>query len=187
MARVTNQRTRQFLLVTGTELDPAELPEKLEIYDSEGVGLSVPRGGRRSVGMLTASLTAATDTGKLATRNKGGGESGIVDIGAKGALLQAITVDKPSRVRLYTTAAKRTADISRDRYTDPMDLGGPGAAPNHGCEADFLLLTTLSLDNIPVDYLRTADTDTLVYYRVENYDLSAGAVTVTLTIKDVEQ
>lgn len=187
MPRVTDQRTRQFLLVTGEELDPSELPEKIEIYDVDGTSLSIPRGGRRTVSVTTASLAEAEDTGRLASRLGGGGESGLLNLDAKGAILQYIEVDKPCRVRLYVSAAKRDADVDRDRFTDPTDRDGISTTPDHGCLSEFLLLTVLSLENIPADYLRTAVTDTLLYYRIENYDLSAGAVTVTLTIKDVEQ
>lgn len=187
MPRVTQQRTRQFLLSTGTEVDPAELPEKLEIFDSDGISLSIPRGGRRTISVVTASLAAAVDTGRLDTRAAGGGESGVLDMDAKAALLMKIATNKPCRIRVYTTAAQRTADLARDRYTDPMDLGGLGQAPNHGCLTEFLLLTTLSVINIPADLLQEATGDTVLYYRIENFDLSAGAVTVTFTIKDVEQ
>jgi hypothetical protein len=187
MPRVTDQKTRQFLLVTGTELDPEELPEKLEIYDVEGAPLSIPRGGRRTITQTTASLAAAVDTGKLVTRVDGGAEDGVIDLDAYAVMLSHISVDKPARVRLYTTAAKRDADAGRDRYTDPMNYGGADAVPDHGCLAEFILLTTLSLEVIPADYLRTADTTgTLIYYRIANFDLSAGAVTVTLTAKDME-
>lgn len=187
MPRVTDQRTRQFLLVTGEELDPAELPEKLEIYDVDGAPLSIPRGGRRTLEITTASLDAAVDTGKLSTRAEGGEESGLLDLDAHAAMLTHIEVDKPSRIRLYTTAAKRDADIGRDRFTDPPNFGGTDANPDHGCMAEFLLLTVLSLESIPADYLRTAGlTDTLIYYQIGNFDLSAGAVTVTFTIKDME-
>jgi hypothetical protein len=187
MPRVTDQKTRQFLLVTGELIDPAELPEKIEIYDVDGAALSIPRGGRRDIPITTESLAAAVDTGKLSTREAGGSESGFLDLGAHAGMLTHISVDKPCRVRLYITAAKRDADLARKRDVDPMDLGGLNAVPDHGCLSEFLLLTVLDLENVPADYLRTADlTNTLIYYRIGNYDLSAGAVTVTFTIKDME-
>lgn len=185
--RVTSQKTRQVLLVTGTHLDASELPEKLEIYNSDGDPLNIPRGARRDVAITTGALTAAVDTGKLATRAPGGGVSGSWDLDGVGLLLTHITVSRPARVRFYISAAKRDADVARDRFTDPMDLGGSGAVPEHGCLSEFLLLSTLSLTNIPADYLQTAPGDTLIYYRIDNFDIAAGAVTVTLTVKDVEQ
>lgn len=189
MPRITSQKTRRVLLTTGVTLDPATVPEKLEIYDVTGVPLSIPRGGRRTISKGTASLAAAVDTGKLSTRAAGGAESGEWDIGAKAALLTYISVDKPCRVRLYVTPAQRDADAARSRFVDPMDLNGPGTVPDHGCLAEFLLLTQLSMTNIPADLLQVAAGagDTKIYYRIGNFDLTPGGITVTLTLKDVEQ
>jgi len=186
MPRVTQQKTRQALLVTGATLDPAILPEKIELFNEDGEALNIPKGARREVIIETEELTEADDTGKLETRAPGGGESGAAEIGV-GTLLTKISVDRACRVRLYTSAAKRDADILRDRSADPMDYPEMGATIDHGCLAEFLLLTTLSLDNIPADYL-VGDAGTGdVYYRIDNFDLVAGIVTVTLTVKDVEQ
>lgn len=184
--RVRSQKTRQALLVTGPALDPAELPEKLQLFNELGEALNIPKGARREVSVATGSLTAAIDTGKLITRAPGGGASGSVDLGI-GVMLTRIVVNRACRVRLYTTAAKRDADISRSRFLDPMDRDGLSTVPDHGCLAEFLLLTTLSLDNIPADYLTTHPGETVFYYRIDNFDIAAGVVTVTLTVKDVEQ
>lgn len=132
---------------------------------------------RRTTAKTTASLVAAADTGNVATRLAGGGESGTWVIGP-GTLLTKIVATKACRVRLYTSTVKRTADISRDRFTDPTG--------DHGCLAEFLLISTLSMDNIPADYLASGNADSDIFYRIENYDITAGAVTVTLTVKDVE-
>lgn len=184
--RVTQQKTRQALLETGVELDPTELPEKLQLYDSDGNALNIPLGFRRTFEFTTASLLAADDTGKLSTREPGGGESGVIALG-KGVILTHIQVDKPSRIRFYTSPAKRDADELRPRTKDPKDYPETDAAIDHGVLSEFLLLTTLSLDNIPADYLVSGDGTTNIYYRVDNFDLTDGAVTVTLIVKDVEQ
>jgi len=186
MPRVTSQKTRQALLVTGTALDPAMLPEKLEVYDEDGNALNIPRGARRDVVIATASLTAAVDTGKLSTRAPGGGESGVAEVGV-GTLLTHIMVNRPARVRLYVSAAKRDADISRTRFIDPVNRDGLGATPDHGCLSEFLLLSVLSMDSIPADYLFGDVGTGFVYYRIDNFDLAAGSVVATLTVKDVEQ
>lgn len=186
MPRVTQQRTRQVLLVTGEPLDPYLLPEKLQVYSEEGEPLSIPIGHRREVTMATEPLAAATDTGKLSNRLAGGGESGEWEIGV-GVLLTKIEVNRPCRVRFYTSPEKRDADVERDRFTDPMDYGGLNAVPDHGCLSEFLLLTIFSLESIPADYLFSGGGEELIYYNIENYDLTAGAVSVTLAIKDVEQ
>lgn len=132
---------------------------------------------RRTTAKTTASLAGATDTGSVATRLAGGSEVGTWVIGP-GTLLTKIATSKACRVRLYTSTTKRTADISRDRFTDPSG--------DHGCLAEFLLISTLSMDNIPADYLASGSGDSNIYYAIENYDITAGAVTVTLTVKDVE-
>jgi len=187
MPRVTDQRTRQFLLVTGEEVDPSELPEKIEIYDIDGAALSIPRGGRRTLTIVTEVLDEAIDTGRISSRLPGGQESGVLNLDAHAVMFTHIVVDKPCRLRLYTVAAKRDADIDRDRETDPMDRDGLNTVPDHGCISEFICITTMELENIPADYLRTADlTNTLIYYQIDNYDLTSGAVTVQLTVKDME-
>lgn len=188
MPRVSSHQTKQVLLETGVAIDnPEDLPERLQIYDSDGNPLNIPRGARREVGVQTASLSAAVDTGKLNNRAPGGGESGTLDMLATGMLLTHISVSRACRFRLYTTAAKRTADISRDRYTDPMDRLGSGTIPDHGCLTEFLFLSMFDLDCIPADYLQSGIGSDNLYYRIDNFDLVAGAVAVTLTVKDVEQ
>lgn len=187
MPRVTSQKTRQALLATGAVVEAGQLPEKLELYNADGDPLSIPRGARRTVVKTTAELEAATDSGKLSTRAPGGGESGSWDIDSLGTLLTRIEVSAPSRVRFYTSADQRDYDVDRNRYVDPMDLDGLGENPDHGCLSEFLLLETLAMDNIPADYLQVAAGDTQLYYRIDNFDTVAAAVTVTLTVKDVEQ
>jgi hypothetical protein len=142
---------------------------------SGGGGSTTP--ARRTAAKTTGSLAAATDTGDPTTRLAGGGESGVWTLGI-GVLLMKITVDRASRIRLYTTAAKRDADISRTRFIDPTG--------DHGCVSEFLLISILSMDNIPADYVFSGAGDTSIYYRIENYSLSAGSVTATVTVKDVE-
>jgi hypothetical protein len=48
------------------------------------------------------------------------------------------------------------------------------------------MISPLTLDNIPADYLFSGVGDDDIYYRIENYDLTAGTVAVTLTVKDLE-
>ena len=184
--RVTQQKTRQALLTVGVDLDPNELPEKLQLFNDLGEPLSIPIGHRRIVTFTTASLLAAEDTGDPETREPGGGESGSIELAA-GVLLTHITVDKPARVRFYASAAYRDADELRLRTQDPKDYPERDAAIDHGCLSEFLLISVLDLENIPADYLASADGLSLIYYRVDNFDLTDGTVTVDLTIKDVEQ
>lgn len=185
MPRVTQQKTRQALLVGGDPLDPNILPEKLQLFNADGDAVIIPVGHRREFEETTASLTESVGS-DITTREAGGGESGVWELGI-GVMLTHISVSQPCRVRFYTSEAKRDADVDRDRFTDPMDYPSSDSNPDHGCLSEFLLLTILSIDNIPADYLVSADGTADIPYRIDNYDLSAGAVTVTLTIKDVEQ
>lgn len=172
--------------MTGDPLDPDELPDRIQLFSTEGDPLSIPIGHRRVSEFTTDILGPAEDTGKVDTREPGEGESGVAGIGA-GVLLTKIQVSRPARVRLYTSPAKRDADVDRDRFTDPMDYPEPNMTPDHGCLAEFLFISFTSMENIPADYLFSGGAETDLYYRVDNFDLTAGPVTVTLTIKDVEQ
>jgi len=170
----------------GEPSDPNLLPEKLELFDEFGEALSIPYGHRREISFTTATLDAALPTALSRTRKPGEGESGEIEINA-GVILTHITVSQPARVRFYTSAAHRDADILRSRYTDPMDYPVQDANPNHGCLSEFLLISLLEMDNIPADYLHSNDGGKDIYWRVDNFDLEAGAITVDLVIKDVEQ
>lgn len=186
MPRVTQQKTRQALLVVGDPSDSNLLPEKLELFDEFGNALSIPFGHRRDLSFATAVLDAAADTRLVRTRKPGEGESGDIEINA-GVMLTHIAVSQSARVRFYTSADKRDADVLRNRYTDPMDYPVKGMNTDHGCLSEFLLITTLEMDNIPADYLHSEDGGKDIYWRVDNFDLEDGAITVDITIKDVEQ
>lgn len=185
MPRVTQQAIRQYLLVVGELLDPDELPEKIELFDVDGNPLSIPLGARRDVEIITASLDAA-EGAEPDDRVATDGQSGTVVLGP-GVMLTHISTSHAARIRLYSSAAKRTADVDRDRETDPMDYPEETPTQDHGCLSEFLLISTLSMTNIPPDYLVSDAGDSDIYYRIDNFDLSAAAITVTLTIKDVEQ
>lgn len=192
MTRVSNKKIRQYLLITGEAVDPDLVPDVIQLYTDEGQPFNLDavmalNASRRTLSKITASLAAAEDTGKLETRLAGGGESGVWDLGV-GVLLTHISVDRPARIRFYTSAAKRDADVARDRFTDPMDLGGQNMSQDHGCLTEFLLMSELEMDNIPADYLTSSEAlNDDIYYRIDNYDLVAGTVTVTVVVKDVER
>lgn len=186
MTRVTQQRTRQALLVTGEPLDILELPERIQLFNELGQPLSIPIGLRREVELTTEELSAADDTGKLATREAGGRESGAWAMGI-GVMMSAIAVSRPCRVRFYVDEASRDFDADRDRFTDPMDYPEVGLTPDHGCLSEFLFLSFLFMKSIPADYLVSGGGEPQIYYNIENYDLDDGPVIVNLTIKDIEQ
>lgn len=188
MTRVESQKTRQFLLTTGDPLDPNELPERVQLFNEEGNPLDIPRGSRRTLDpIVTAALAAAVDTGNLNTRLAGGGESGSLTLAPGFFLLKAV-VNRRCRIRFYTSAAKRDADVARDRFTDPMNRGGVNAVPDHGCTSELLIMDASYTQEVtPPHLIYSGDGGATVYYRIDSYSTTAGTVSVTLTIKDVEQ
>jgi hypothetical protein len=51
LPRITSQKNRQMILTTGTPLNPAELPEKLELYNEQGdpLYIGLQESGRRLI------------------------------------------------------------------------------------------------------------------------------------------
>jgi len=93
----------------------------------------------------------------------------------KAYLLYSIQCSRPARVRLYDTAAHRTADLGRTAGTDP--------ASDAGVILDFYAADTSVHSLSPlVDgaNLETVPT-TAISMTVTNYDTATGTVTVTLT------
>jgi hypothetical protein len=92
-----------------------------------------------------------------------------------------VSVDKPSRVRIYTTAAKQAADLSRPASTDPTG--------DHGCVLDVVFTAgMLSLDLSPVVVAvdLKATPDGLIPVTVTNNGTSTGDVTTTFLYAKIE-
>lgn len=100
--------------------------------------------------------------------------SGTVSISSRYQLLQ-ITTNHPCRVRLYTSTAKRDADLTRLIGTDPTG--------NHGLLFEFISSTELlSADLSPVvdGFAETA----AIPYSITN--LSGATQTITVTLNHVK-
>ena len=100
--------------------------------------------------------------------------SGTVNIASRYQLLH-ITTDHPCRVRLYTSAAKRDADLTRSIGTDPTG--------NHGLMFEFISSTELlSADLSPLvdGFAATA----AIPYSITN--LSGATQTITVTLNHVK-
>lgn len=161
MARVTQQRTRQALLVTGDPLDPFLVPEKLQLFNELGEPLMLGGGfARHELIDNTAVLVS------------GAVEQGVVELYPSVRLYKIIT-NRPARVRLYPTAAMRDADISRSVGIKPTG--------NHGRLLE--VVTTISLLELilspAVDITSVDPFSSDFYTSVTNRDTVSGAVAVT--------
>jgi hypothetical protein len=120
---------------------------------------------------LPARATATKTTASLAANAS---ESGTVTI-TRGYRLYTLQTNRPARLRLYTTTAKRDADAARAIGTDPTG--------DHGLILEFITTATvLTADLSPmVDGFDGKPTpDGAIPYRITNLDTSTGTVVLTL-------
>lgn len=139
-------------------------------------GVAGPTGPQGPAGVVTRGTLGAT-TPSLAA---GASTQGTVALGSS-SLVFRVAVNKPSRVRLYTTAAKQAADLNRPSSTDPTG--------DHGCILDLVLTSTLlglDLSPVPTAVDMKAAPDGLIPMTVTNNDTSAGTVTATFTYAKIE-
>lgn len=100
--------------------------------------------------------------------------SGTVSISSRYQLLQ-ITTSHPCRVRLYTSTAKRDADLTRSIGTDPTG--------NHGLIFEFI--STADLLNADLSPVVDGFADTAaIPYSITN--LSGATQTITVTLNHVK-
>lgn len=120
-------------------------------------------------------VSVALATGVLAPA---GINTGTVTLGRVFTLIQVI-VSSPARVRLYSTAAARTADLSRSNQVPPT----PGT--QHGVICDLYLDTTdkLTWNMSPAADGGNLDTpgSTSIYYAITNISTGSTSVSATLT------
>jgi hypothetical protein len=123
---------------------------------------------RADVVVTTASIADAAEV------------TGTVALGRSFFLLR-IAADKPCRVRLYSTAAARTADASRPVGQDPSG--------EHGIIADFNLVTgNLAFDcaPVPVGANLEGSLSANIPYAIQNKSGSTGTVQVTFSRATLE-
>lgn len=165
--RVRSQKTRQALLVVGEALDPAELPEKLQLYDADGAPLSLGGYPRESRFYATAMLADEAS------------ESGVFSVWPGWRAMKAET-NVPARVRLYATEAQAIADADRNIGTDPTG--------NHGLL--FELVTTpevLAYTLSPKVDISSDDAESSDYYIiVTNMSGAPAIVTATFNLVRTE-
>lgn len=101
MARVSSQRVRQMILVTGDPVDPNAMPEKLQLFNELGEPLMLGGGFARREQEETTGLL---EPGEL--------EASTVEF-YPSVRLYRIATNRPARVRLYPTAEMRDNDVPR--------------------------------------------------------------------------
>jgi hypothetical protein len=89
-----------------------------------------------------------------------------------------VSTNYPARVRLYLSSAQRTADAARDELTDPEG--------DHGCILEVITTgSVLALDLSPVAF-GICPTGTTAYLTVKNKDTVSRAITVSLSVLELE-
>lgn len=163
MPRIESQKTRQMLLVAGDPLSPAELPEKLELYNEEGEPLMIGLQGVRASFAHTTSVLVAGVT-----------ESGVVTAFPGWRVIRLAT-NRPARVRLYPTIAQRDADLNRSIGIKPR--------VNSGRLLEVVTYAgALTWDMNPtVDLAAEDSNDPTFFSSVTNLDSVTGPVVTTYT------
>ena len=161
MTRVSSQRIRQAVLVTGDPLDPDTLPEKIQLFNELGEPLMLGGGFARHDG---SDVTGLLDQGESEDR----------DIAFYPSVrFYKIATNRPARVRMYPNDAMRQADAPR-----PIGLSPRG---NHGRLLEVVTaLGMLELFLSPsVDVTSMDAFDSTFYVSVTNLDTASGPVVVT--------
>lgn len=161
MTRISSQKVRQAVLVTGDPLDPNTLPEKIMLFNELGEPLMLGGGFARHD---QDEVTGLLQPGTLEAR--------VVSL-YPSVRLYKIATNRPARVRMYPTEEMRATDAPRPIGTAPRG--------NHG-----RLLEVVTTSDIPELILSPAVDVTSVdvfnsdfYVSVTNLDLVAGPVVVT--------
>lgn len=129
-------------------------------------------------GSLYARDTAVKTTGSLASNAY---ETSTLSLGPSFSLMK-VEVDGPARIRVYSTAAKATADAARSASTLPTG--------NHGVICDIVIDSAAFAIDPTLDLSPTIPGSVLdggnATITVTNLDASTRAVEVTLTFQRTE-
>lgn len=161
MTRITQQRTRQAVLVTGDPLDPNTIPEKLQLFNELGEPLMLGGGYSRHVKEDTSVLL----------------EQGMTDKSSleiyPSVRFWKISTNRPARVRLYPNADMRDADLYRSIGHKPSG--------NHGRLLEVVTTPYLLELNLSptVDVTSLDAFDGTFFTSVTNLDTVSRAVVVT--------
>lgn len=129
-------------------------------------------------GIKTEEVAVVKTTASIANDAS---EDGTVSLG-KTFVLNKISADRECRVRLYQTAAFRTADAARPVGTDPEG--------EHGLICDFNLTTgNLTWNSSPIPNGANGDTSRTpdIYYSIQNKSGGTSTVEVTFSVVKIEE
>lgn len=170
--RIRRGTEAQILAVTnGLDGEPYYSTDTGKFFIADETGVPQPAGGagaaRSSVSHTTASLAA------------GGVEySGTFTV-PPSFVAHHLATDYPARVRLYLSAAYRTADLSRPVTADPTG--------DHGCILEVVTTAgVLDLALSPEAAAILPAAGTTVYLTIQNLDTVARAITVDLDLLGLE-
>jgi hypothetical protein len=139
--------------------------------DFDATWVTSTGGGLQTRATATATTTSLARNATDSTTN--------ITLG-KGYVLYSITTSRKARVRLYLTAAARSADLARAVRTDPLSTAGvvldystPGTATYtlsplvYGASAEATPSTTISMSVTNLDTVTGTVAVTLVFLRLE--------------------
>lgn len=135
-------------------------------------GETGPQGPAGGAASRTTELYEAGTLADLAT------EDGVIEIG-KGIMFLRIEASHACRVRIYSTAAYRTADAAREIGTDPV--GEHGVVLDANIEAANLVL---DLNPIPIGFNMDTVPEATLYLAIQNR--SGGSADIDVTFHYVQ-
>lgn len=173
----TNQLTNGAGFITTNGI-PSQSGNSGKYLTTDGSTLSwaTVSGGGGGTG-LGSRTTASATTGALAINGVGN----ISITGFKTYALLAMTVEIPAWVRLYTTAAARTADASRLETQDPQPGSGVIAEVITTSNNQTVLFTPATLG-----FNGDVPAATTIYASVKNKGTGVATIEVTLTLVQLE-
>ena len=144
--------------------------------DYDTTWISVDGISPTGLGLASRSSTSTTTTILSAA-----GTTTTSVIGFNTYALSKVVTNYPAWVRIYTDASSRTSDITRSESTDPTSGSGIIAE---------VITTSGSLTQLitpgVMGFNNNTPTDRIVYLTVTNNDVVSRAVTVTLTLLQLE-
>lgn len=176
------------LAISHTQMtDNPTAPQKAAVLASAALTgtptAPTPAAGDNSTKVATTAFVLANSGGATrgdvsvttASLADGATQTGVITLG-KSSLVLKFTGSCACRIRLYSTAAYRTADAARAPGTDPTG--------EHGVMLDIVLPAgNLTWDLSPLAAVTNDDGPAIsdIYYAIKNMSGAAAAVTATLT------